>query len=97
MPKFWIRYALSGGFGGCERADWEEVECKDLQAAEEAAYQGACEEYDQYEGLHGLRTVEEIMEEDEVSEKEAEEIYQEERESWLDYEVSETKPAEDAA
>ena len=35
--------------------------------------------------MHGLRTADEIMEEDEVDNEEAEMIYNEERDSWLEY------------
>lgn len=55
--------------------------------AEKEAYQSAIEEYESYEGLHGLRTVDDIMDEDGVDREEAEETYNEERESWLDYYV----------
>lgn len=89
--KFKIRYALSGGFGGVENVDWEEIEADNLEDAENQAYQSAIEEYESYEGMHGLRTTEEIMEEDKVSEDEAYEIYKEEREGWLDYEAKEIK------
>lgn len=92
MATFYIRYALAGGFGGVENADWEKIDCNNLEEAESTAYQAACDEYDNYEGLHGLRTVEQIMEEDELSEEEAEEEWREEREGWLDYEATATKP-----
>lgn len=78
-----IYAGLNGGFGG---ADYQTtVECETLEEAEAVAFEYACEEYEGYEGLYGLRTVAEIMEEDEVSEFEANEIWHEERDSWLDY------------
>jgi hypothetical protein len=40
-----------------------------------------------YDGLHGLRSVDQIVEEDEVDEDEAYEIWREERESWLEYQA----------
>jgi len=89
MKKFRVKYALSGGFGGTEYADWEEIEAYDEKEAVEYAYWRAVEVYESYSGLHGLRTVEDIMEEDGVDEEEAEERYRDERESWLDYEVEE--------
>jgi hypothetical protein len=92
MATFLIRYALGGGFGGCESEEWEEIEAKDLDAAEREAYERACELYESYAGMHGLRDEEQIMEEDEVSAEEAQEIYNDERESWLDFEA---KPAEE--
>ena len=56
-----------------------------LEEADKEAYQRAIQEYEQYEGMHGLRSVDDIMEEDEVDYDEAEEIYNEEREGWIDY------------
>ena len=85
---FKVYAGLAGGFGG---ADFIEVE--EFDNEEEAwtrAWERACEEYEGYCGLYGLRTLEEIMEEDGVSEEEAEETYSEERESWLDYRVEQT-------
>ncbi len=89
--KFRIRYALSGGFGGCENKDWEEIEADTLDEANDEAYRLANEEYESMEGMHGLRTTEEIMEEDEVEQEEAEEIYREEKEGWLEYEAEKVK------
>lgn len=91
MAKFEIRYALGGGFGGVKNEDWEEIEADNLDQAEKIAWELACEVYNSYEGLYGLRTINKIMEEDECSEKEAKEIWIEERESWLSYEA---KPLE---
>jgi hypothetical protein len=85
-----IRYGLGGGFGGCERNEWED--CEEANNEDQAcdyAYEMACQEYEMYDGMHGLRNTADIMEEDEVDEEEAEEIWREERESWLDYEVRE--------
>lgn len=87
MPKFQIRYALAGGFGGVENADWETIEAEDLEKATDEAYQGACGVYDSYDGLHGLRSISQIMEEDDCDETEAEQVWEDERESWLDYEA----------
>jgi hypothetical protein len=79
-----IGYGLSGGFGGIQ--NYEVIEDYTLESASTEAYQKACEEYDSYEGMYGLRTVDEIMEEDGIEDyEEAEEVWREERESWLDY------------
>lgn len=88
--KFEIRYGLGGGFGGCENKDWEPIEADSLEEAENEAYEQACQEYEMYEGMHGLRSAYQIMEEDGLDEDEAEEEWREERESWLDYEARET-------
>lgn len=86
---FQIRYGLGGGFGGCEREEWEDSDATSLNEAEKEAWEMACQTYEMYDGMHGLRSVEMIMEEEEVDEEEAFEFWEEERESWLDYEVRE--------
>lgn len=78
-----IGWGLSGGFGGMH--NYEVVIADSQEDAEKQAYSNAIDEYSSYEGLHGLRTVSDIMEEDEVDEDEAESIYNEEREDWLEY------------
>ena len=96
--KFKIFAGLGGGFGGAEFQYIKEF--ASLEDAEEAAYSAALDIYDSYKGMHDLRTVSEIIEEDlqgkeyaDLLEEEllavAEEIYSEERESWLDYYVEE--------
>ena len=80
--RFKITYGLGGGFN----SEYEDIiEAADEDAAIIIAWEMACEEYDQYAGMHGLRSVEDIMEEDGVDEEDAEAVYAEERESWLDY------------
>lgn len=82
-----IRYALGGGFGGCELADWEEVECDTLEDAQDLAYQEAAEIYHSEAGGSGIRDIQEIMEDDDCDEAAAEEIYSDDMESWLEYEA----------
>jgi hypothetical protein len=84
MKKYKIWYGLGGGFGGANEDD-EIYEFENEEEAEQFAWEKAAEEYDDMAGLHGLRSIEEIMEEDEVDEEEAEGIYKDDRESWLDY------------
>lgn len=84
MPKFLIKYGLSGGFNAAAN-DWEEIEVDDLEGALLYAFHYAVEEYESLEGMHGIRCVEDIMEEDGLSEEDAEEEYYEERDSWLYY------------
>lgn len=89
-----MRYALGGGFGGTEMQEWEECHSTTEESATEEAYEMACDEYDSYDGMHGLRDTSMIMEEDEIAdEDEAYEVWKEERESWLDYEVRVKEPA----
>ena len=40
-----------------------------------------------------MRCAEDIMDEDGVGEREASEVYEEEREDWLDYESTDKRPA----
>jgi hypothetical protein len=79
-----IGYGLSGGFGGIR--NYEVVEANSESEAEMMAWEAACDEYESYVGMYGLRTVEEIMEEDDIEDdEEAYETFNDERESWLDY------------
>jgi len=87
MEKWIIGYGLNGGFGGAR--DYEVIEANDEDEASAVAWEKACENYESYAGSNGLRSIEEIMEEDDVEEDEAEGIYEEERESWLDYSAQE--------
>ena len=89
--KFLVKYALGGGFGGTEMVDGEILEFDSFVEAEDYAFEMACQEYDSYAGLHGLRDIDEIMEDDDVNEDEAESIYNDDRESWVDYLVEEVK------
>ena len=83
MPKYKISWGLSGGFGGI--ADEEIIEAKDQERADREAWYRACEYYESYEGMSGLRDIEQIMEEDEVDADAALLSYQDEREGWLEY------------
>lgn len=83
MEKYNIYAGLGGSFGGASFVATEEF--KDENEAWEYAYDYAVEIYESYAGYHGIRTVEDIMEEDEVDESEAIEIYQEEIEDWVEY------------
>lgn len=87
MPKYFIYAGLSGGFGGAGLVNDYAMEFKDEEAAEDFAREQAVSEYESYSGLHGLRNLDQIMEEEGIDEEEAEEIYNEEMESWIDYKV----------
>lgn len=80
---FIIGYGLSGGFGGAQ--NYEVIEAENQAEADEIAFEMACDEYEQYDGMYGLRSIDDIMEEDELDESDAEEQWIEEREGWLDY------------
>lgn len=83
---YYVKYSC-----GC--GDNEEIILAETQEiADEYAYQRAIEEYDSFEGLHGIRSLSDIIEEDFNGEEltdeeyqEAEEIYQEEKESTINY------------
>ncbi len=79
-----IGWGLGGGFGGARNFEVIQVDSQD--EADQWAFDNACEEYEMYSGNHGLRSVSDIMEEDGIEdEEEAVLIYEEERETWLDY------------
>ena len=82
-----IYAGLGGSFGGAQLiGEWE---FDSREAAESAAFAAACDEYENYDGMYGLRSVDEIAEEEECDEDEALRVWEEERESWLDYYVEE--------
>jgi hypothetical protein len=85
MKQYRIFAGLGGSFGGAQEQGV--LTFSDEDEAISAAYQEACQIYESYEGLHGLRTVREIMEEEECSMEFAEDIYYEERQNWLNYYV----------
>lgn len=89
MAVYKIYFGLGGGFGG--PGEPELARLPDRETAEKLAYELACDEFEMYAGSHGLRDIAEIIEEENCNCDEAEEIYYEERESWLDYWVEEVK------
>lgn len=76
-----IGWGLGGSFGGIQ--NYEVIEADSLEEAEKEAYYSACEEYEMYS--NHFTQIDEIMNEEGVDEQEAVEIYEEERESWLEY------------
>lgn len=97
MKKYNIYAGLGGGFGGARLvAEAEEFENED--AAVNYAYECALEEYQSYEGYHGIVSYGDILDypedyglEDGFTEEDVQEIYQEEVESWITYYVKEVK------
>lgn len=88
MEQLYNIYAgLGGGFGGAN------LECSEYfssqEEADDYAYACAVEEYESYEGLHGILGWAEVAEENdldpEIDEDEIDVIYREEIESWIDY------------
>lgn len=83
LKDYNIYAGLGGSFGGASYIGT--LQNVSESEAYEWAFEEACDIYDSYAGYHGIRDTEDIMNEEEVGENEAEEIYIEERESWLDY------------
>ena len=91
--KWFISYGLGGGFGGAN--NFEVIDAENEDEASMYAWEKACQDYESYVGLHGLRTQDEIMEEDGVDEETAYMIYESERENWLEYYVEEENENEE--
>ena len=96
MERFHLYASLGGGFGGAHYCQTVEVE--NIDEACQAAYELAVEEYQSYEGCHGIMNWgdcyedavesgfidEESMTENEIHEY-IDDLYQEEIESWIEY------------
>jgi hypothetical protein len=89
MPKFQVKHALGGGYGGVENCDWETIEAANLEEAEECAYELACEDYESYAPTD--------FEEDypDADEQELRELAEEDRQSWIDYVAQPYNAADD--
>lgn len=94
MAWFKIYVGLNGGFGGATYHGTYEY--ADEQEASIAAHELAVEEYQSYEGYHGIMSLEDCREDaeadrDTIDENEFEDMvenrYQEEIESWIEYYV----------
>lgn len=71
--------------------DWWIYTIESVQSEEKADYLAwslACEQYESYVGSYGIRYEETIMEEEDCSYEDAKEIFENEREMWLDYWVA---------
>ena len=97
MKKYNIYAGLGGGFGGA-RLVAEAEEFENEEAAVNYAYECALEEYQSYEGYHGIVSYGDILDnpeeyglEEGFTEEDVDEIYQEEIESWITYYVKEVK------
>ena len=91
--KYNIYAGLGGGFGGATYRGTGDFSSR--ESAEEMAYQYAIEEYEMYEGYHGIRSWTDIADEEgldyEEDEYEISEMYEDERESWMEYYVELTE------
>lgn len=96
MAQYKVYAGLGGGFGGAKYI--ETVEAANEEEAADTAYEYAVEEYENYEGLHGLASYGDVvgnpekygLDEDYCQNEEyLWEAYEEERSTWLDYYVKE--------
>ena len=77
--------------GASGLGDWWIYTIESVQSEEKAdhlAWSLACEQYESYVGNNGIRDIDIIMEEEDCSYEDAEEIFKDERESWIDYWIS---------
>ena len=96
----WYRLYVSSVGGGtvCEGP----FEFSSEEIATQAAYDMAVEDYESFEGYHGIPDIGDIMEDKEgynlsedASEDECWEVYYEQREGWLSYWVEEASGFDD--
>ena len=87
-----VKYALGGGFGGTRNCDWEDTDCKNEDEAVYYAYEMACQEYESYGGMHGLFNEKDALEDDpDLTSNDLEEMWREDKENWIVYEVRNVK------
>lgn len=91
-----IYCGLSGGFGGANYLETSEF--KSIEEAEAYAYEQAVEEYQSYEGEHGIMSWEDCHQdlEDsypdyEVDDEWVDNYYSEQIDSWIEYWAEEVK------
>jgi hypothetical protein len=90
MEQFYlVAYGLGGGFGGAQH--YYIAKFSDIDDAYDEARQNAIEEYERYGGMHGLYDLETLAELNGIDpdSEEAEEDYNDQMDSWLDYCIEE--------
>lgn len=91
--KFEIYAGLGGGFGGASYV--ETIEANTREEAEEYARQCAIDDYESYEGSHGILSRDDVFEDliesfgEEPLEEDVDLRYMEEVEGWITYYVEE--------
>ena len=91
--KFEIYAGLGGGFGGASYV--ETIEANTREEAEEYARQCAIDDYESYEGSHGILSRDDVIEDlvesfgEYPSEEDIESRYMEEVEGWISYYIEE--------
>lgn len=87
MQKYNIYAGLGGSFGGATYRGTGDF--KSYADAEQTAYELAVEEYESYEGLHGILSWHDVADENELDYNEdsidIDDLYQEELENWIEY------------
>jgi len=82
-------YFIRGGVSNLFMNE-DAIESVSYDTAMDEAYQMACEVYDDFAGLHGIMSEQDYIDDGEAeNEDEAFEIYRDDRESAIDYEVHE--------
>lgn len=87
--KYNIYAGLGGSFGGAEYKGTGDFSSRD--SAEEMAYQYAVEEYESYEGYHGVLSWYDVALENGLdpdnpdNEEEINDLYSMEKEDWMEY------------
>ena len=95
MGYYKICAGLGGSFGGANYIDT--IEFEDENAANDYAFELACELYYSYGGHHGLFNLKDALEEDPyLTDDELTEREDEDRENWIDYYVIETNSLDDS-
>ena len=89
--KYNLYAGLNGGFGGANLV-FKGAEYNNIEEATEAAYEYAVEEYQSYEGYHGLTSYDDIKEnpedyglDEDPEAEDIDEVYTEEVENWIEY------------
>ena len=97
MPKYNLYAGLGGDFGGANYITTEEFTSE--EEARQEAYRLAVEEYESYEGLHGILDWDDcreaMMEDNNYEEPDPSEVndyYLEEIESWIEYYITPYDP-----
>lgn len=79
-----IYAGLSGGFGGASFVKTEEF--SSIDEAQDYAREEAIEQYQSYDGMHGLFNIEDALKENpNLTDQELAELEEEDMETWIDY------------
>lgn len=96
MAKYEIFAGMGGGFGGAQSHGIFEFDS--IAEAEQTAYELAIEEYQSYEGCHGIMSWDDCREDliesfgdEDITDEDINAHYQEEIESWISYYIKEVK------